>query len=144
MTALRKFGTFLAFSCLVLSGCGNKQIPFTDYLVENLLRDNLASLAKPPIFEVKSVVVGSKQSDGASGTAAVDVELFFPEDFDTVVQLRKLEPFNIEYLQYKSSFGKFEAGETQVHHARYQFENRSGKWVVTGSQAIAAPDVRKP
>lgn len=144
MTALRKFGTFIVFSCLVLSGCGNKQIPFTDYLVENLLRENLGKLAEPAIFEVKSVLVNSKQSDGASGTATVDVELYFPEDFDTVVELRKLEPFNIEYLQYKSSFGKFEAGETQVHHARYQFENRSGKWMVTGSQAIAAPDVRKP
>lgn len=143
-TPNRTFIAAIVFFALLLGGCGSKDIPFTDYLVENLLRDNLASLAEPPIFEVVQLRVKQKSSADAVATAEVDVELYFPEDFDTVVQLRKLEPFNVEYLQYQSSFGKFSAGETQIHHASYQFQKRGNKWVIIGSKAIAPPDVSKP
>lgn len=131
----------MAAGLLLLSACGQKDIPFTDYIVENLLRDNLKSLAEPPFFEVRNIDILNAEHQGTTGTATVDVRLYFPEDFDTVVGLRKLEPFNIEYLQYKSSFGKFSAGEQQIHHARYEFQRRGSKWMITGSQALSAPDI---
>lgn len=127
--------------CVLLISCSSKPIPFTDYLVKNLLRDNLEALASPPIFKVEDITVRTLESGEATGTATADVRLRFPEDFDTVVSLRRLEPFNIAYLQYKSSFGKFSAGESQVHHAEYQFERRDGKWFIVGSRAISAPEI---
>lgn len=127
--------------CALLISCSSKPIPFTDYLVKNLLRDNLEALASPPIFKVEDITVRTIESGETTGMATADVRLRFPEDFDTVVSLRRLEPFNIAYLQYKSSFGKFSAGESQVHHAEYQFERRDGKWFIVGSRAISAPEI---
>jgi hypothetical protein len=136
--------TFLIALLTALSACGQKDIPFTDYLIENLLKDNLSQMARPAIFEVTNIAIKSSEHEGDRGTAQVDVELLFPEDFDTVVGLHKLEPFNVKYLQFKSSFGKFAAGEKQIHHAQYDFIRRKGKWTIIGSKALAAPDIKKP
>ena len=128
-------------TCVLFAACSSKPIPFTDYLVKNLLRDNLEGMTKPPIFSVEDITVKTLESTETTGIATADVRLRFPEDFDTVVSLRRLEPFNVAYLQYKSSFGKFTAGESQVHHAEYQFERRDGKCFIVGSRAIAAPEI---
>ena len=136
---MNKFYIFAA--CVLLSACSSKPIPFTDYLVKNLLRDNLEALARPPIFTVEDITVKTIESTETTGMATADVRMRFPEDFDTVVSLRRLEPFNVAYLQYKTSFGKFSAGESQVHHAEYQFEQRDGKWFIVGSRAISAPEI---
>ena len=131
----------ILMACVLLAACSSKPIPFTDYLVKNLLRDNLKALATPPIFTVEDIAVKTLESSETTGTATVDVRLRFPEDFDTVASLRRLEPYNVAYLQYKSSFGKFTAGESQVHHAEYQFERRDGKWFIVGSRAISSPEI---
>ncbi|CAA0082989.1 Uncharacterised protein [Zhongshania aliphaticivorans] len=127
-------------SLLFLVACSNKPIPFTDYLVKNLLRDNLEGMSSPAIFNVDDITIKALTDNGDTGTATADIRLRFPEDFETVVSLRRLEPYNIAYLQYKSSFGTFSAGESQVHHAEYQFERRDGKWFITGSRAISPPE----
>lgn len=126
---------------IALSACSNKPVHFTDYIAEQLLRNNLSELADPPIFEVKDVQIREKEQQGNNARAIIDVSLHFPEDFDTVVSMHKLEPYNIAYLQYKSSFGEFAAGETQVHHAEYQFQLRGSKWVITGSRPLSPPDI---
>lgn len=129
---------------LSLGACGQKDISFTDYIIEHLLRDNLNALAKPPIFEVRAVTIISSESTGDQGSALADVALHFPEGFATVAEQRGLQPDSMEYRQYQSSFGNFEAGEIQTHHARYEFLRRDGKWRIIGSQPVAAPDIAKP
>ncbi len=105
------------------------------------MRDNLETMATPAIFKVEDITVKSLESGETTGSAIADVRLRFPEDFDTMASLRRLEPYNVAYLQYKSSFGKFSAGESQVHHAEYQFERREGKWHIVGSRAISPPEI---
>jgi hypothetical protein len=129
------------FFCVALIGCSSKPIPFTDYIVSNLLRDNLLGLAEPPIFSIEEITIIASQHSGDQGQATVDVRLRFPEDFDTIVSLHKLEAYNMAYKQYQSSFGKFTAGEEQVHHAEYQFQRRDGKWFIAGSRALSPPDI---
>lgn len=129
------------FFCVALIGCSSKPIPFTEYIVSNLLRDNLMGLAEPPIFNIEEIIITASQHSGDQGQATVDVRLSFPEDFDTIVSLHKLEAFNMAYKQYQSSFGKFAAGEQQVHHAEYQFQRRDGKWFIVGSRALSPPDI---
>ncbi|MAK45092.1 MAG: hypothetical protein CMN80_13210 [Spongiibacter sp.] len=141
--ALRRiFAVFAA--AIVLAACSQKPIAFTDYTVQELLKINIAELAEPAFFELESVEVLNKNDGGESASADVYVTLRFPEDFDTVVGMRKLAPFNMEYKQYKSSFGSFKAGETQRHHARYQFVRRDGKWFIAGSKALSAPKIERP
>ncbi|MEX1664900.1 hypothetical protein [Zhongshania arctica] len=128
-------------TCVLLLACSSKPIPFTDYLVKNLLRDNLEALATPAIFDVEDIAVKTIEATETTGIATAHVRLRFPEDFDTVVSLRRLEPYSVTYLQYKSSFGKFAAGESQVHYAEYKFERRDGKWFIAGSRAMSPPEV---
>ncbi len=135
------YKAFMIFFCAALIGCSSKPIPFTDYIVSNLLRDNLMSLAEPPIFSIEEISILESQHSGDNGSATIDVRLLFPEDFDTVTTLHKLEPFNMAYKQYQSSFGKFAAGEHQIHHAEYQFQRRDGKWFIVGSRALSPPDI---
>ena len=137
-------GAWLSALTILLSACSNKPVHFTDYIAEHLLRNNLSELAEPPIFEVASLTIREKEQQGDKARAIIDVALHFPEDFDTVVSMHKLEPYNIAYLQYKSSFGEFAAGETQVHHAEYQFQRRDNKWVIVGSRPVSQPDISKP
>ncbi|QQD19105.1 hypothetical protein I6N98_04415 [Spongiibacter nanhainus] len=137
-------GAWLSALTILLSACSNKPVHFTDYIAEHLLRNNLNELAEPPIFEVASLTIREKEQQGDKARAIIDVALHFPEDFDTVVSMHKLEPYNIAYLQYKSSFGEFAAGETQVHHAEYQFQRRDNKWVIVGSRPVSQPDISKP
>lgn len=134
----------LAALLLSLAACSQKPIAFTDYTVESLLNKNISELAEPAFFALDSVEIINKEDLGESATAEVYITLRFPEDFDTVVAMRKLEPFNMEYKQYKSSFGSFVAGETQRHHARYQFVRRDGRWFIAGSQALSAPKINRP
>lgn len=141
--AFRRLTSLTALTIL-LSACSNKPIHFTDYIAEHLLRNNLSELADPPIFEVESLTIREKEQQGDNARAIIDVALHFPEDFDTVVSMHKLEPYNIAYLQYKSSFGEFAAGETQIHHAEYQFQRRDNKWVIVGSRPVSQPDISKP
>jgi hypothetical protein len=136
---MKKLTIFSA--CVLLLACSSKPIPFTDYLVKNLLRDNLEGLATPAIFDVEDIAVKTTEATETTGIATAHVRLRFPEDFDTVVGLRRLEPYNVTYLQYKSSFGKFAAGESQVHYAEYKFERRDGKWFIVGSRAMSPPEV---
>lgn len=128
---------------LLLTAC-SKPIPFTDYLVENLLKQNLNSLSEPRFFELEKLEILQSSSDGDQAQAELYVTLRFPEDFDTVVAMRGLEPFNMEYKQYKASFGTFSAGERQRHHAQYQFIRRDGKWFISGSRALSKPVVTQP
>ena len=141
--ALRRRFTLLSAIAL-LAACSQKPIAFTDYTVQELLKKNITELAEPVFFELESVEVLEKIDQGESASAEVHVTLRFPEDFDTVVSMRKLAPFNMEYKQYKSSFGSFVAGETQRHHARYQFVRRDGKWFIAGSKALSAPQIERP
>lgn len=136
LTALLCFSLFLA-AC-------SKPIPFTDYLVDNLLRNNLNALTEPPLFEVEKLEIVKKQEDGDNAEAEVYVTLVFAEDFDTAITMRKLQPFNMEYKQYQSSFGKFAAGERQRHHALYRFFRRDGKWFISGSHALSPPEIMPP
>ncbi len=142
-TACCRFA-WLAAVAVLLSACSNKPVHFTDYIAEHLLRNNLSELADPPIFEVASLTIREKEQQGDKARAIIDVALHFPEDFDTVVSMHKLEPYNIAYLQYKSSFDEFAAGETQTHHAEYQFQRRDNKWVIVGSCPVSQPDISKP
>jgi hypothetical protein len=121
--------------------CSSKPIPFTDYLVKNLLRDNLEAMAVPAIFDVDDIAVKTIEATETTGLATAHVRLRFPENFDAVVGLRRLKPYSATYLQYKSSFGKFTAGESQVHYAEYKFERRDDKWFIVSSRAMSAPEV---
>ncbi len=67
------FALIIPALLLGLTACGQKNIPFTDYIIENLLRDNLNSLAEPAIFEVQTVTIVSSESEGDRGSALVDV-----------------------------------------------------------------------
>jgi hypothetical protein len=138
---MQMYKALLIFFCASIVACSSKPIPFTDYIVSNLLRDNLMSLAEPAIFSIEEIIIIESEHSENSGRATVDVRLKFPEDFDTVTSLHKLEPFNMAYKQYQSSFGKFAAGEQQVHHAEYQFQRRDGKWFIVGSKALSPPDI---
>ncbi len=135
------YKALLIFVCTAVMACSSKPIPFTDYIVSNLLRDNLMGLAEPPIFSVEDITIIQMQNQEESGSAIVDVRLHFPNDFDTVAKLHKLEPHNMAYKQYQSSFGTFAAGEQQVHHAEYQFQRRGSKWFIVGSRALSPPDI---
>lgn len=126
-----------------LTAC-SKPVAFTDYTVENLLKKNLSELTEPRLFETEKLEIIQKSEEGDAADAEVYVTLVFPEDFDTVISMRKLQPFNMEYKQYKSSFGKFAAGERQRHHAKYQFVRRDGKWLISGSQAMSPPEIMPP
>ena len=138
------YKAFVILFCAALISCSSKPIPFTDYIVSNLLRDNLLSLAEPPIFSIEDIAIIQMQNQEESGNAIVDVRLLFPEDFDTVTKRHKLAPHNMAYKQYKSSFGTFVAGEQQLHHAEYQFQRRGGKWFIVGSRPLSPPDVTAP
>jgi hypothetical protein len=127
--------------CVLLLACSSKPIPFTDYLVKNLLRDNLEAMAMPAIFDVEDIAVKTIEATETTGIATAHVRLRFPENFDAVVGLRRLKPYDATYLQYKGSFGKFTAGESQVHYAEYKFERRDDKWFIVSSRAMSAPEV---
>lgn len=133
---------FLLLSvAMVLLGCSQKQIAFTDYIVENLLRDNLGQMATPPLFDVVSIDIQNLENDGDHGSASVDVRLRFPKNFNTVTQERQLQPDDQLYRQLKASFGEFKATEEQVHHAKYHFQRIKKKWHIQGSQALKAPRI---
>ena len=140
---LRRLLSYLALA-LTLSACGSKPIPFTEYLVENMLRENLATLAQPPIFEVKDLRLSGLNSAGDNGSADANISLLFTEDFATVVDQRQLDSDSLLYRQIRGSFGEFAAGELQVHHARYQFQRVGGKWRIVGSQPTDAPTISEP
>jgi hypothetical protein len=133
----------LLCTTLLLLACSSKPIPFTDYLVENLLRENLLALSEPPLFSVANISITQTQTQESSGSAHVDVRLSFLQSFASVVEQRQLTPESMEYQQYRNSFGDFAAGEEQVHHAEYQFQRRDGKWFIVGSRPVAAPDIFK-
>ncbi|MFQ3199984.1 MAG: hypothetical protein ACI9SK_000695 [Zhongshania sp.] len=136
---MKKLTIFSA--CVLLLACSSKPIPFTDYLVKNLLRDNLEAMAVPAIFDVDDIAVKTIEATETTGIATAHVRLRFPKNFDAVVGLRRLKPYSATYLQYKSSFGKFTAGESQVHYAEYKFERRDDKWFIVSSRAMSAPEV---
>lgn len=127
---------------LCLSAC-SKPIPFTDYIVENLLRDNLENLTQPALFEVREIIVVEKTDLGDRAEASVDVVLFFPESFETVVKAQQLQPNNMAYKQYRGSFGAFTAGEQQTHHAHYSFVRDGRKWRISSSRPLAEPTIQR-
>ncbi len=124
-----------------LSAC-SKPIDFTDYTIENLLKKNIEGLAEPAFFELREISILSKQDEGERGSAEVYIYLYFADDLASVAEKRQLSPDKMEYRQYESSFGNFAAGETQRHHAEYQFFRRDGKWYISGSRALSAPVIQ--
>lgn len=136
--------TLLFGLVIMLLGCSQKQIAFTDYIVENTLRSTLSQMASPPLFEIVSLDIQNLENNGDSGSATVDVRLHFAKAFATIIKERKLQPDDQKYHQFKASFGEFKAGEEQVHHAKYSFQRLQKKWHIRGSQALKAPRIYLP
>lgn len=137
-------GRLTCLICVLLLSACSRPAPFTEYLVQQLLDENLSSLTDQPVFEVKKIEVQDIQAGENTGSAETDIVLVFPKSLAEVAKAQQLKPDDMIYIQYKGSFGDFLSGEVQRHHARYHFQRRGKKWRVVGSEALAPPDVTKP
>ncbi|MBD2858675.1 hypothetical protein IB286_06590 [Spongiibacter sp. KMU-158] len=132
-----------AFLFLAISAC-SRPVPFSAYLAEQLLQENLNSLTEQPVFELRKIEIQSVEAEENTGSASTDIVLLFPQSLADIAKQQGLEEGSAVLQQYRSSFGDFEAGEIQRHHARYLFQKRGKKWLITGSQPLAPPDIHKP
>lgn len=137
-------GISTLFMATVLVASCSRPVPFTPYLAERLLQENLSSLAEPPLFELSKVEILSIEAGENTGTAVADIVLKFPVGLGELAEQQQLATDSAQYSQYKNSFGEFVAGEVQRHHARYGFIKRGKRWMISASQPLSAPDIIKP
>jgi hypothetical protein len=145
---MKYFSLFIATLSLLITACTSKPDTPSDKQITEMVTKSLFNLERrldrKPFFEITDINILSRQGDAENASATLDITLSFPEDFQTVVEQRHLKPFNLRYLQYQSSFGKFSAGDIQVHHAEYQFSRDGETWHITGTKKLAPATPGKP
>lgn len=129
-----------ALCALSVIACQKPQQNLSDSQLINMVSESMMQLVEPSIYSIENIEILTRRVQQPTQIEAeLVITLRFPRDFESVVTERKLKPYNIEYLQFEQSFGKFATNEKQNHYAVYHFKREQDVWRISKTQKLTPP-----